>query len=395
MLESASPGAAPRAFLRVGGISVARQQLTVLLGLQCERIVCLASGVTPEAIDLQHVAEQAGASFHLITNSRALVGLVTATDELIALLDGLFVSGSAVPALLDKGVAVLVQPIEPGLAAGFERIDLNHASAGAFRIPGRLVERLAELPVDCDVHSALQRIALQAGVGQRSIPVPGHDGLIWSLVRGDAEAQSLEPLWIRERTREELPPGPSRMLALFAVRRLGPALLHAGSGAAPVAIGAAAFALLSLGAGWFSLTTLGLSCCALGWVLRQAAALLARIQMIDDRQMLSSLRSETAYRWLIDGIMVALLGWAQPAEPGLAHYERYFAPVMLFAVLRLIPRILGRRWTGWLHDRAIVAVLLAAAAFTGITNEVVHAAALALAFTGIVLPRDEIPLTRP
>ena len=206
MLEpAAESGAGPRAFLRIGGLTVARQQLALALALQCERIVCIAPALSNPIVELQHLAEAGGCQFHVIPGARPLVGLVTATDELIVLADGLFASTAEACDLLSDGQSVLVQPVEQGIAAGFERIDLNHAAAGAMRLPGRLVERLGDLPSDCDAVSSLQRIALQAGVRQRAIPVQGQDGLFWSLVRSDAEAHAIEPQWVRQRTRDARP----------------------------------------------------------------------------------------------------------------------------------------------------------------------------------------------
>ena len=204
MLEPAGiAGEAPRAFLRIGGLTVARQQLALALELRCDRVICIAPRLTAELVELQHLAEAAKCQFHVVANARALVGLVTTVDEVFVLGDGLFVSIPEAAALLEEGQAVLVQPIEQGLAAGFERIDLNHAGAAAMRLPGRLIERLAELPTDCDATSSLQRIALQAGVRQRPIPAPGKDGLFWTMVRSEDEAHALEPLWVRQRTRDE------------------------------------------------------------------------------------------------------------------------------------------------------------------------------------------------
>lgn len=395
MIEPATGGTAPRAFLRVGGITVARQQLGLALALEAERIVCLAAGMAPEVIELQHVAERAGASFHLINNTRALAGQVTAGDELIALEDGLLVPSEQALSMLERGHAVLAQPIELGLEAGFERLDLNHASAGAIRIPGRLVERLADLPLDCDAVSALQRIALQAGIAQVLIPGSGQRGPIWALVRSDAEAHAIEPLWIRLRTQDDSATGPSRWLALLGVRRLGPALLHAGSGATPMAVGAAVLALMGLGAGWFGLVPLGLSLCGIGWVLRLATTLIARIEADEGGVLLSGLRRAGVYGWLLDGILIALAGWSIPVAGGQLGYERYFPAFMLIALLRILPRSLGREWSGWMEDRGLTAVMLALAVSTGLGPEAMRGAAVMLALAGVLLPRGDLRLTSP
>lgn len=395
MLEpAAESGLGARAFLRIGGLTVARQQLALALALQCDRIVCIAPALTNPIVELQHLAERAGAQFHVIPGARPLVGLVTATDELIVLADGLFASTAEACDLLSDGQSVLVQPIELGLAAGFERIDLNHAAAGAMRLPGRLVERLADLPADCDAVSSLQRIALQAGVRQRALPAPGQDGLFWTLVRSDDEAHAIEPLWIRQRTRDAAPLGPARALALLAVRGLGPALLHAGSGANAVLIGAMAAVLLALGAGWSGYVATGLGLCALGWLLRESAALLVRIERdeIAPRKVIDGLG---AYAWLIDAVLVVLLAWAADAPGNHPFLERLFPPFMLIALLRVVSNLPTGRWSGWLTDRSLVALMLMGTMLAGVMGDATHLGAVAAAVAAIGLSSGQFRLTRP
>lgn len=395
MLEPAVPGGSPRAFLRVGGLTVARQQLNLALALQAERIVCLASDVAPEIVELQHQAEAAGASFHVIANARALLGLVTAGDEVIALGDGLFASVPAAAVLLGQGSVVLVQAIEQGLAAGFERIDLNHAAAAAMRVPGRLVERIAELPADCDAMSALQRIALQAGVPQRGLPPLGQEGVFWTLVRSEADAHALEPLWIRQRTGGGEPLNLTRAMARMGVHIFGPSLLHAGSGAGSVVAAAAVMALLGLGAGWFGLVPLGLILCAIGWILREAAVMLARIQRESPGSGLAGPGSRAAYAWLMDAIMVTLLAWDLAPDRGSPSPELFFAPLMLFGLLRILPRAIEHRWTAWLHDRAVIGLGLAVAVMAGVGTGAVQVAALALAAGGVIASSLQSRITPP
>lgn len=394
MLELAD-GTTPRAFLRVGGTTIAQQQLALALALGCQRLVCIAHGLRPPLIALQHEAERAGVQFHVIAGPQALLGLVTAQDEVFVFGDGLFVSRKEAADLLEQGPAVLVQPIEQGLAAGFERIDINHAAAAAMRIPGRLVDQIAELPADCDAASALQRIALQGGVRQRAIPSTGDGHLFWTLVRSDDEAHAIEPRWIRQRTRDDAPLTPSRAIALFAVRRFGPSLLHAGSGAAHLAVAAGGLGVMALGAGWLKLIGVGLILCGLGWILREASELLARIDGDGPRPLSRAFGQATIYGLLLDAVMIGLAGWAVSAEPWQPMPDRFFPPFMLVALLRMLPRILPGRWTAWLDDRALLALGLAGAVASGKGSEVIHLAAAVAAVAGIALPGLQKRLTPP
>jgi hypothetical protein len=394
MLEhAADAGAKPRAFLRVGGLTVARQQVALALALNCERVVCIAAGLVPELIELQHVVEAKGAQFHVIGQARALAGLVSSVDEIVVFSDGLFVSTEPAALLIEEGQAILVQPVESGLAAGFERIDLNHAAGGIMRLPGRLAERIGELPPDCDVASSLLRIALQAGIRQKNIPAQGKDGLFWNLIHSDAEAHALEPHWIRHRTQGEGAYGPTGALALFGVRSFGPTLLHAGSGAKVLAIAAGLLALLGFGSGWLGLVPLGFGLVAVGWLLRESAAILSRIES-ESSSFHNILGSKELYALLIDAIVIALAAWGSEMHSGQQYIDRLFPPFILLALLRILPRMLAPRWTAWFGDRALLSLGLMAAVLSGLGSEAIHVAATLAALVGIFVPLGQSRLTR-
>lgn len=395
MLEPAGanhPG--PRAFLRIGGLTIARQQAALALALKCDRVICIAPGLTPELIELQHLVEAAGASFHVIGNSRALLGLVTAVDDVAVLSDGMFASIGPVLALLEEGQAILVQPIEQGLAAGFERIDINHASAGAMRLPGRLIERMADLPPDCDAASALLRVALQAGIRQKAIPLPGQSEQIWTIVRSDEEAHALEPQWIRHRTRGEGSLSASQWLALAGVRSFGPALLHAGSGSRMLVFAASVIALLALGSGWFGLVLLGLGFTAIALVLREFAVMLARIEY-DSNSGRKGLDNKDIFGWALDAIIVVLAAIGTEVFTGQNPWDRFFPPLMLVCLLRILPRLVAPRWRSWLGDRGLLASGLAIAIGSGFGNGAIQIAASLSALAGILIPSGKSRLTRP
>ena len=395
MLEIAvESGGVPRAFLRVGGSSVAAQQLAIALGLGCERIVCLAPSLTKDIVALQHQAEKAGAQFHVIPGARPLLGLVTATDDVFAFADGLFAARQTAHDLLSAQQAVLVQPVEQGLVAGFERIDINHAAAGAMRVPGRLVERLGELPADCDVVSSLQRIALQAGVRQQPVGQIGPGAAIWFLARSEREAHEIEPLWIRQHTGDTLPSNPSGALATMAVRAFGPAMLHAGSGSGVLVIAAAVAALLAVVAGVFGFVAAGFGLCAIGWVLHEFAALLSRIESenVPHRVIANGL---FVYGWSIDALLVALLGLAARPEHQMHPAERFFPALMLVALLRILAGVYSGRWSRWIGDRGVVAVVLLGAVAGRVADETAHLGAIAAAALALLALGKISRLTGP
>ena len=383
----------PRAFLRIGPASLARFQLSLALALECQRIVCIARGLSPELLDLQAVAERAGARFHTITGPRALAGLVTANDEVVVVADGLLAPVANALALLEGRHCVIVQGVDSGIAAGFERIDLNHASAGLMRIPGRLIERLQELPADCDAGSALTRIALQAGIEQRPLPSEARDGLRWKLIRNDTEAHAAEAGWIGLHLDGDEPHSPGTALARIAVRSFGPAILHAGSGGNIVTVCAGALGILALGIGWFGFPATALVVCALAWITRRAGAQLRAIER--ESLALPSARWPRVklFDWALDLVLIAIMVWNTAPFPQGSLWQRGFAPLMLVCLVRLIPRISDRNWAVWLADRALLAVTLAIAAGADQLAQALPAMAAALGLFAIVWPVGRMRLT--
>lgn len=190
-LEQAGDGAScPRGFLHVGGRTVIERQAALALGLGCERIICVAEGLPPELIALQHQVEHAGARFHAVSGREALHVLVSATDEVLVIADGMLPEKSALQTLIGNRKGVLAIPAAEGLPAGYERIDRDWCWAGVARCAGADVERIADLPRDIDPLGALMRSALQAG--RPVIPVP--DGVLtngqWWLVANASSASA-------------------------------------------------------------------------------------------------------------------------------------------------------------------------------------------------------------
>jgi hypothetical protein len=398
MMEPAGPDLAlPRAFLRVGGIALARHQLAIVLALGCERIVCVARGLQPGLVELQHVAEDHGARFHVVSGPRGLIGLIAANDELIVLADGLLVAPDAAAMQLEAGQGVLIQPIEVGQPAGFERIDLNHAAAGAMRLPGALVERLSEVPADCDVMSSLQRIALQSGLAQRLLPASLYDTRAWRLIRDEGEAQRAEAELFREQTSLTGLTSASEFVARLAARAVGPALMHSGSGGNAVGMLAAALLLLGGGAGWFQSTVAALMLCTSADVLRRAAGLLLRIERQSLNLPRSVLPRELLFGWAMDIALILILSWSRPPEVGEDAFIHAFPAIMLVAMLRLLPQIVTGRWTAWLQDRGLICLALAFVVATagGMPAGLIAALAVALAVLGAAWPDRPSRLTRP
>lgn len=391
---AAGEAAVPRAFLKVGAGTVARYQLALALALDCTLVICLARELAPEVVELQRISEQAGTRFHAVTGPRALIPLITASDEVVVISDGLLAApGSAIP-LLEAGNSVLVQPVEIGTAAGFERMDLNHASAGLMRVPGRLVERLAELEPDVDTISALTRLALQTGVPQRLVPAEAREGVRWSLVRSESEAGAIEPGWIALHNVAAGPVSPGSILARFGVRQAGPAMLHAGSGGNLPSFAALAVGVIALGMGWLGWTMAALVLSAIGSIGLSYGSMLRRIERESLCRGPDRWPRDAIFLWLLDAMLVAILVW-NPAFPlWVGLMEKAFAPVMLICVLRMLPRVYSAPWIAWAEDRALLALVLAIASGMAKLNIAIPVLAVILGVVGIALPERLSRLTR-
>jgi len=394
MIEPADAGAPmPRAFLGVGGVTLARHQLGLALSMDCQRIVCLAREISPEMISLQHAAEAAGARFHIVAGPRALTGLVTASDELLAFAEGLLVSPHEARPLLDLGHAVLVQPVETGVAAGFERLDLNHAAAGAIRIPGRLIANLLELPPDCDPMAALTRIALQAGVAMQEVPAATRGGARWRLIRDEAEAHAIEGEWLRLHAGDRPAPTPLNILAWLGLMTMGPSLLHGGNGSRVMLLAAVAAILIALGLGWFGFAISGLVLCGIASVECATAAALRRVERVALGLQAPAMPTDAILCWAIDLAIVVLLIWTMPAAEEYPLADRAFAPLLLLILMRLVPRIIQPSWAPWIEDRFLLSLLLALAAAMGFLVGTVQLLALLLALGALLLPGGKARIT--
>ncbi|MEO6092624.1 MAG: hypothetical protein ABIT04_00675 [Novosphingobium sp.] len=377
MTESASAdGDLPRAFLTVGGRTLARHQLDLALALECRRLICLARHAGAEHVALKRLAQAAGAQFNVVSGARGLAALVGADDELVVLGDGLLVEPRAAIELLEAGPGVLVQPSAIAVTEGFERIDLHRASGGAMRIPARLVERLVDLPADYDLPSALMRIALQEGVPMREIPEAARQGPRWRLVRDDSEAQAVESAWITLSLGTARAATPGEAIARKAIHSYGSSLLHAGSNSRILALGVALLLLLALGAGWLGAIATGLVVIVLASLVERAAVMLQRVEQGTLAPPGTNVPATAVLDWLIDAALVAVLVWQPPHLAGELLRERLFAPLILIGLLRLIPRGFDRRPARWLEDRALMAGLLALAAAAGLLAASVELLAL-------------------
>lgn len=343
----------------MGGRAVIEWQVDLARDFGCERIICLCQGSSPELIDLQNDVEASGLQFNLISGPLHLVGLASADQDIVVFADGLVIDRELALGLLGDRRGMLALPAEAGIAAGFERIDAEHAWAGLFASRANIVEQLADLPPDGDTISLLLRLALQAGT--RRIPVEEERLDRYEILLANDKSQ------LDRRERSLLDGGgqtvpwsaPGQILAHLLSRRLAPDGLARGPA---IATGAAALfglgavvlsgfdhsfaALCALILGGFSL--------AVGNAMRGLKArLLGRVE---------SPRVPFIANILQDVLAIAAL--TLPSLPFMLP-KRVFLPLVLFGLIHLAARAGSSRWKGLWADRTVLFLVLAPAAWFG------------------------------
>lgn len=388
MMEPAAAGqASPRAFLRIAGASLAQHQVSMAKALGCQRVICIARGASPELIAVQHVAEDAGIQFHLATGVRQLSGLVTAADELFVVADGLFADRDAAARLLEAHQAiVLVQPIEGAQAAGFERIDINRASAGLARLPGKLIERLQELPVDCDVASSLLRIGLQSGAQMVEVPAEVRSPSTWRLLRNEQEALEIEGEWLQQPVVTHRRGVAGAAIGRWASITFGASLLHAGNASNMLSLSIVAICLIAGALGWFGLAWAGFACGAVCAVMVEMHRRLRSAERRATGEKRPAIPRADVLSWLLDIVLVGLALCAIPRLSGETVLAWAFAPAIFFLLLSLLPSHIEARFSGWLADRVVLSLLLALAAIFGQVQALVEVLALVLAGLALFMP---------
>jgi len=377
-----------RGFVRVGGRPLAQHQLDIAIVARCERIICLVRSLDPGVIALQHRAEALGILFNTVIALRDLSALVSAQDDIIVFHGGLLADPASAVELIEQGAGVFVQPVQTGLAAGFERIDINYATAGLLRIPGRLIETLMQMSPDCDVPSTLTRVALQARIETREVPASVRSGMGWHMITSELQAHSIEPDWIAKRLGRFSQSGPAKKIARAGVSAFGPSLLHAGNASTTLASIAIALLAMAVAAAWFNLATGAFLICALAWLALSGASTLKRLEAPVIETETGIPNSFAALDWLFDGILVLLIHWAAPPIAGTNLILSLALPMTSLLLLRIYCRIPTIPGVGLLGDRALLSLSLAPCTILGFVEWAVALGAVALAAVILVFSSD-------
>lgn len=368
------------------GRSIVQRQLDLVLALGCERVACLSDRIDETLLALQHETEAAGITFHMISSPRALGGVITASDEVVVVAEGVLPMAHEVPEQFADGRVILAFPAEAGIAAGFERIDLNHAWAGLLVMPGSLVERLAELPPDCDVIASLLRIALQFRVSEKVLPEVALSEGRWASFRSQDEAANLEPVWLRRHVEPESPYAPGKALMGWLVSHSGVQLLERGATAKNLLGGAVVLLLLGLMLGWSLSATLGLFVMGIGWLVKQAADSFIRAEGEGGTITRRTKLVDSGFDWILDLAIIVVLSLALPLIAG-DYLNRILLPAIVLGLLRIVPAISSHIWTIAFSDRFLACTLFCIASIAGLLLPALQVLALGLIGLGILFCR--------
>ncbi len=342
------------------GRRTALRQLEFARAAGCEAAIGLGDGTGAMAIELRHVAEAGGMKFRTMTNTHNLLGAVGTGDELLVLAPGLLPESAEVLELVQGRHSVVLLPADEGVAAGFERIDANHAWAGVLLMPGRLVERLAQLPRECDAAPSLLRIALQAGIDLRLLAPATLTAGSWIMAHPSL-ASAVEAAMLDRRMSAASGGGPSRSFARGVLRRFAPSMLR--RKAASAALNAVT-GIIGIGAcvgaayGHPALALVAVALCAL---LAEIAIGFERLGHSPLTAIAKPDRFSELARWFVDAVLLVCVALAIPAD----WHRQAFPPLILLLALHVRPDNQRRGAGAVLGDRAVLAIVLACAALVG------------------------------
>lgn len=377
--DSSAPSELRPSFRRFAGKSVICHQIDCAALLECDRVLCLTTGVGQELAAAQDYARTIGLRFETLDAPLALAGKVSASDEVIVLADGILPDRTALRDHLISGSAILAFPADKAVPLGYERIDAARAWGGALRTAGSAVGRLLDLPPDCDVPSSLLRISLQSGT-----PVVDCDA---ELLDQNRWMRRVDPLvtatgewdWVTRQI--ALTPFIAPVAAL--TERIGLRLSHSVQNARWNALPT-------------SVTVAGLGCAfialVIGWPLLALVFLLLASASLDVARVfnrvlalgsLPRLRSPTPrIAGLVrDGLFVWGFGLISRTEPG---WLGFFLAAALIAVLHIGEQRAPTAWSAAYTDRSLVLIFIIVATLFEL-HVLVAAGLLGVALTGLLI----------
>lgn len=340
---------------RVLGRWLGEWQVDHAADMGCTGLFILGGGGGEEAIAARLAAERQGLKVREITTPHALAGSVGPGELLLVLQPQVLPSASDWWSQATHQGLVLTFPAAAGVEAGFERIDLARAWAGALLMPGHAVHRLLELPEDVEAAPALLRVALQAGVPELRLSDEMLASGAWPVLGRGVPVRLHEEKWLAQRLAVPVVGGPTLTgrLCRAALRRWGPSL-PGRLAAVPITMGlGAVLAAGGVAAAFYGAGAAGLGLVALAAMALELAGAMATLQRGRERL----IRALPGLRWVID---LALLVTGYLGVDG-RWFRQAFPALVLVLGLNLAATKPGPGgwWREALADRALVAAVVA------------------------------------
>lgn len=376
----ALPFAGEDALPVIGGKTIAARQLAFAREAGCGTVIAYGNGASTDAIDLRHAAERMGMKFQVVSTAHALPGIIGDGDSLLVLQPGLLPeSRAALELVRAEGDRVLVVSAGPGANAGFERIDLDRAWAGALTIPGKWLGQLASLPEEIAPHGALLRIALQHRLPEARLADEILDDGRWSLVLDTDAAASRALTWQRTHLGDVSPASLSRWLGTRLVT-LGGSGLASKPHSRPALLGVAA-ALLggAVTAGFHGHPVPGFLLAALASPVLEAFLALSRLEVAP----FGRVKRLPWLRWLLDATLLVV---GVLAIDSLLH-RTIFPPLVLAAALLMLDRRKIPSFLEPLRDRMIVPAIAALLALVATPELAIMIVAIAVLLANLAPSR--------
>ena len=172
------------------------RQVDMALALGCKTLILLVADPSDsDALATQHLAEANEMRFHLLTRPQQLPNLLTDRSELVLIAPGVMAGDAVVLEEMLGSEGLLAIPAESPDGQGLERLDLHSAWGGALRMPVELVVQIEMLGNECELLSALPRIARSSGVTERPIPDEILQSRRWTMDGTKADEPATAPVW--------------------------------------------------------------------------------------------------------------------------------------------------------------------------------------------------------
>jgi hypothetical protein len=319
----------------------------------CSKVILLGRGAVSDAIAIRHAAEGAGLRLVEVSGPHALATSVAEDESLLVLQNNLLPAWKEWATAAAERGSILILPAKAGRHAGFERIDLARAWAGALVIPGKHLPSLHELPEDAEAAPALLRIALQARLPELLLDEAVLSDGSWSAVTSDADLALLEDQWLARHAKPSATTSGSDLIAGLILKKSGHFLFsHARLPLVLLSL-SHIFAMGGAGASFYGQPVAGFGLLALAAFLHSLALVSRRLREIPFVH--PSHWPKTQFLLDIAFMVTAFLSL------GGSLATRIFLPFVLLAAFHSAPTVQSG-WRAKICDRALVFALVGLAA---------------------------------